>query len=205
MKLQHLFTLVNNEYTLQLRSVKRIKHAQDAHDFLRNIEMNDKESRKYVILDTDAETAEKIIIDHVRDIYMGRRNFHFLLTSLVMDNYWNNRVLEFGAVNITGFKILQPSSVEFRNFYYFLHPQSARDLAETTSNTSTKMNWPEDADEQVSVSTVGNLWAICFNFISLPSLLSLHLSLCARHQANAALVSIASSPALCSLTDMNTD
>lgn len=83
MKLQHLFSLVNNEYTLELRAVKRIANAADAYEFLRSLELADKESRKYVILDCDAETGRTIIINHVRDIYMGRRNFHFLLTSLV--------------------------------------------------------------------------------------------------------------------------
>ena len=218
MKLQHLFTLVNDEYTLQLRSVKRIKHAQDAHDFLRSIEMNDKESRKYVILDTDAETAKKIIIDHVRDIYMGRRNFHFLLTSLVMDNYWNSQILEFGAVNITGFRILQPNSVEFRHFYNSLHPQSAVDLTDSTTNNNSnnnsinKMDWPGDAEKQVSVSRIRKCsyscfsrssLSICFNFTSLVSLL---FSLLPSHrQANAALVSIFITLSRCTFTHINPD
>lgn len=81
--MQHIFSLVNNEYTLELRAVKRINAASDAHDFLRSLELADKESRKYVILDCDANTARTIIINHVRDIYMGRRNFHFMMTSLV--------------------------------------------------------------------------------------------------------------------------
>lgn len=33
-----------------------------------------------------------------------------------MDEYWNSQVLEFGAVNITGFRILQPASIDFRSF-----------------------------------------------------------------------------------------
>lgn len=33
-----------------------------------------------------------------------------------MDEYWNTEVLEFGAVNVTGFRILQPNSAEFRGF-----------------------------------------------------------------------------------------
>ena len=146
MKLQHLFALVNNEYTLQLRLVKRIKDAHDAHEFLRSIELNDKESRKYVILDTDAETAKTIIINHVRDIYMGRRNFHFLLTSLVMDNYWNQQVLEFGAINITGFRILNPLGSEFRTFYNSLQIQNG--IIGEASN----INWPEEGKRQITVS-----------------------------------------------------
>lgn len=83
MKLQHIFSIVNDNYTLEIRAVKRISSAKEAHDFLQSLEFENKESRKYVILDCDAETAKNIIVDHVRDIFMGKRNFHFLLTSLV--------------------------------------------------------------------------------------------------------------------------
>ncbi|XP_053207779.1 glutamate receptor 1-like [Panonychus citri] len=79
--------------------------------------MADPESRKYVVLDCDAMTAKDIIVTHVRDIYMGRRNFHFLLTSLVMDDFFNKHVLEFGAVNITGFRILQTYGDEYKRFF----------------------------------------------------------------------------------------
>ncbi|CAG2110606.1 unnamed protein product [Medioppia subpectinata] len=116
MKLQHIFSIVNDNYTLEIRAVKRINDAKDAHIFLQSLELSDSQSRKYVILDCDSETAKTIIVDHVRDIYMGKRNFHFLLTSLIMDEYWNNQVLEFGAINITGFRILQTNTYEFRQF-----------------------------------------------------------------------------------------
>ncbi|XP_054167278.1 glutamate receptor 1-like [Oppia nitens] len=116
MKLQHIFSIVNDNYTLEIRAVKRIVNATDAHQFLHALELSDSQSKKYVILDCDSETAKQIIIDHVRDIYMGRRNFHFLLTSLIMDDYWNNQVQEFGAINITGFRVLQTTSHEFRQF-----------------------------------------------------------------------------------------
>lgn len=82
MKLEYIFSLVNN-YTIELKAAKRINNSNDASEFLRAIEFGDKESRKYVILDCDAEIAKTIIVNHVRDIYMGRRNFHFLLTNLV--------------------------------------------------------------------------------------------------------------------------
>lgn len=63
--------------------MKRINSPSEGHEFLRSLELSDKESRKYVILDCNSDTAKAIIINHVRDIYMGRRNYHFLLTSLV--------------------------------------------------------------------------------------------------------------------------
>ncbi|XP_074604741.1 glutamate receptor 1-like isoform X2 [Brevipalpus obovatus] len=82
-KLQYIFSLINDNYTLDLRAVRRIKNSSDAHAFLKAMEMSDPESRKYIVLDCDVETAKDIIVTHVRDIYMGRRNFHFLLTRLV--------------------------------------------------------------------------------------------------------------------------
>ncbi|GBN11496.1 Glutamate receptor 1 [Araneus ventricosus] len=33
-----------------------------------------------------------------------------------MDEYLNSQVLEFGAINVTGFRILQPTSVDFQTF-----------------------------------------------------------------------------------------
>ena len=78
-----IFSLINKDYELELRAVKRIESPEDAHSFLSSLELANPESKKYVVLDCDAETVRKIIVGHVRDIYMGRRNFHFLITSLV--------------------------------------------------------------------------------------------------------------------------
>ncbi|XP_071043446.1 glutamate receptor 1 [Parasteatoda tepidariorum] len=116
LKLQHIFRLTTDNYKLEVKVVKRISNASDANAFLHSLETRERESLKYVVLDCNADTARKIIVNHVRDIYMGRRNYHFLLTSLVMDEYLNSQVLEFGAINVTGFRILQPRSPDFRHF-----------------------------------------------------------------------------------------
>ena len=88
LKLQHIFALINDdEYLFEIKAVKRLTHANDAHNFIRSIEFSDNQSKKYVILDCSANTAKSIIVHHVRDIYMGRRNFHFFLTSLVSASY----------------------------------------------------------------------------------------------------------------------
>lgn len=63
--------------------MKRITNASDANEFLLEIENADPESRKFVVLDCSAENGKAIIVNHVHNIYMGRRNYHFLLTSLV--------------------------------------------------------------------------------------------------------------------------
>ncbi|GFY60999.1 glutamate receptor 1 [Trichonephila inaurata madagascariensis] len=82
LKLQHIFELTTDDYNLDVRIVKRIANATDANSFLREVESADPESRKYVVLDCNAENGKTIIVRHVHDIYMGRRNYHFLLTSL---------------------------------------------------------------------------------------------------------------------------
>ncbi|KAG0412877.1 hypothetical protein HPB47_009972 [Ixodes persulcatus] len=83
LKLQHLFQLTTDRYHLEVRVVRRVRNASDVNGYLRRMEDRDRESRKYVVLDCTAETTREIIINHVRDPFMGRRNYHFLLTSLV--------------------------------------------------------------------------------------------------------------------------
>lgn len=85
---------------VEIKVVKRIENSDDANNFLRDLEKPDsnctagimsliceshRETRKYVVLDCSADMARDIIINHVRDVNMGRRNFHFLLTSLVSE------------------------------------------------------------------------------------------------------------------------
>lgn len=50
MKLQHIFSLVNDNYTLIIKAVKRIATSNDANLFLRSLEFADAQSKKYVIL-----------------------------------------------------------------------------------------------------------------------------------------------------------
>ncbi|OQR74797.1 glutamate receptor 1-like [Tropilaelaps mercedesae] len=116
---------------VEIKVVKRIENSKEANSFLRDLEKPDsnctqgvtsliceshRETRKYVVLDCSADMAREIIISHVRDVNMGRRNFHFLLTSLVMDEYLNNRILELGVLNVTGFRVVQPHRDEVRDF-----------------------------------------------------------------------------------------
>jgi hypothetical protein len=34
----------------------------------------------------------------------GRRNYHYLMSGLVLDETWDGNVAEFGAINVTGFR-----------------------------------------------------------------------------------------------------
>ncbi|KAG0412880.1 hypothetical protein HPB47_009975, partial [Ixodes persulcatus] len=116
LKLQQIFHMTSNK-KLDVRVVRRFMNVSDANAFLHGMELDDRESRKYVVLDSSAEVAKEIIINHVRDLYTGRRNFHFLLTSLVMDEYFNNQILELGVINVTGFRMLQSNRDEFKIFH----------------------------------------------------------------------------------------
>ncbi len=59
----------------------------------------------------------------------------------VMDEYWNTQVLEFGAINITGFRILQQNSIEYRQF---LKDWRALDI----------YRWPGAGNSYISVSRI---------------------------------------------------
>ncbi|GAB6033164.1 hypothetical protein CHUAL_012772 [Chamberlinius hualienensis] len=116
LRLQQLFHMMSPNGTLEVKVVKRVRNATEANEILHIIEQADLYSKKFVILDCSTETAKEIIINHVRDVRMGRRNFHFLLTGLVMDEPWESQILEYGAVNITGFRIVDRNSKAARQF-----------------------------------------------------------------------------------------
>ncbi|XP_067118229.1 glutamate receptor 1-like isoform X2 [Centruroides vittatus] len=118
LKLQHIFHLTTETYKLKVRGVRRIVNETDANMFLYSMQSQDQtqDKEKYIILDCNATVAQKIIVNHVKNIYMGRRNYHFLLTSLIVDENWNSEVLQHGAINVTGFQILQPNRPEMRHF-----------------------------------------------------------------------------------------
>ncbi|KAH8040798.1 hypothetical protein HPB51_012968 [Rhipicephalus microplus] len=69
-KLQRLLSHTYRE-AVTVRFVKRVRNSSDANDFLRMLETTDRESRKHVLLDCHFDMARRIIVDHVRDIYMG--------------------------------------------------------------------------------------------------------------------------------------
>ncbi|XP_011495765.1 PREDICTED: glutamate receptor 1 isoform X3 [Ceratosolen solmsi marchali] len=102
--------------TFQVETVKRIQNVSDALDFLRSLEELSRWSNKYVVLDCPTEMAKDIVINHVRDVTLGRRNYHYLLSGLIMDDRWDNEVIEYGAINITGFRIVDGSRRYVKEF-----------------------------------------------------------------------------------------
>uniref|UniRef100_A0A182T4R7 ANF_receptor domain-containing protein n=1 Tax=Anopheles maculatus TaxID=74869 RepID=A0A182T4R7_9DIPT len=68
--------------TFHVETVKRIANVSDAIEFLRTIEELNRWSRKHIVLDCSTELAKDIVVSHVRDITLGKRTYHYLLSGL---------------------------------------------------------------------------------------------------------------------------
>ncbi|XP_063698302.1 glutamate receptor 1-like [Culicoides brevitarsis] len=104
-----------NEF-FHIDAVKRITTATEAINYLHQVEAADRWGQKYVVLDCLADTAKNIIIEHVRNVQLGKRTYHYLLSGLIMDTDWETNVIEFSAVNITGFRIIDESRSFTKHF-----------------------------------------------------------------------------------------
>lgn len=84
LRLQQIYQSLNpgNE-TFRVEIVKRINNASEAIEFLQKIEQLNRWSRKYVVLDCPTEMAKEIVKSHVRDVSLGKRTYHYLLSGLV--------------------------------------------------------------------------------------------------------------------------
>ncbi|RVE51009.1 hypothetical protein evm_004300 [Chilo suppressalis] len=117
LRLQQLYqSLQPGNATFRISNVKRVTNASDVVEFLGAIERLDRWSNKYVVLDSSTQLAKEALISHVRDVQLGRRNYHYFLSGLVMDDRWEKEVTEFGAINITGFRVLDFSRKVVRDF-----------------------------------------------------------------------------------------
>ncbi|XP_049886196.1 glutamate receptor 1-like isoform X2 [Pectinophora gossypiella] len=117
LRLQQLYqSLQPGNATFRISNVKRVTNATDVVEFLGAIERLDRWTNKYVVLDSSTQLAKDALILHVRNIQLGRRNYHYFLSGLVMDDRWEKEVTEFGAINITGFRVLDFSRKVVRDF-----------------------------------------------------------------------------------------
>ncbi|CAG5038997.1 unnamed protein product [Parnassius apollo] len=117
LRLQQLYqTMQPGRTTFRISLVKRINNASDAMEFLLALEQYDRWSSKRIVLDCNAKNAKSILVEHVRKVQLGRRTYHYMLSGLVMDDHWENEVTEYGAVNITGFRIVDHSRKVVRDF-----------------------------------------------------------------------------------------
>jgi ionotropic glutamate receptor len=99
-----------------VETAQKIGSAREAIDFLLELERVNRNSLKRVMLDCPAAMAKEILINHVNNVHLGRRNFHYLMSSLILDDDWDSQVAEFGAVNVTGFRLIDPDTNIARQF-----------------------------------------------------------------------------------------
>lgn len=69
--------------SFQVEMVKRIAGVSSAIEFLKTLELLNRWTPKYIVLDCSTDTAKSIIVSHVRDVSLGRRTYHYLLSGLV--------------------------------------------------------------------------------------------------------------------------
>lgn len=87
LRLQQIYQgLKPGNQSFQVETVKRISNVSMAIDFLRTLEELNRWSKKYVVLDCPTNIAKEIVVSHVRDVTLGRRTYHYLLSGLVSVN-----------------------------------------------------------------------------------------------------------------------
>ncbi|XP_033174729.1 glutamate receptor 1 isoform X1 [Bombus affinis] len=117
LRLQQIYQgLKPGNESFQVETVKRIQNMSEAIDFLRSLEELNRWSNKYVILDCPTDMAKDIVVSHVRDVALGKRTYHYLLSGLIMDDRWESEVIEYGAINITGFRIVDATRPYVKDF-----------------------------------------------------------------------------------------
>ncbi|XP_023210798.1 glutamate receptor 1-like isoform X2 [Centruroides sculpturatus] len=115
-KLQRIFELGGSDRKLDIMGLRRITSADEAHLFLRKLDRNFPDKLKNIVMDVDSRLAREIIITHVRTLPWERNVYHFLLIEPVPEGFWNSQLTEFGRVNITGFRLLDPDRGLVRQF-----------------------------------------------------------------------------------------
>ncbi|XP_014487057.1 PREDICTED: glutamate receptor 1 isoform X2 [Dinoponera quadriceps] len=117
LRLQQIYQgLKPGNESFQVETVKRIQNMSEAIDFLRSLEELNRWSNKYVVLDCPTDMAKDIVVSHVRDVALGKRTYHYLLSGLIMDDRWESEVIEYGAINITGFRIVDATRPHVKDF-----------------------------------------------------------------------------------------
>ena len=88
LRLQELYQRIKpGSNNILIEMVRRVENSREAIQFLQTLESIDRYGRKFVVLDCSASLASEIIIQHVKDVHLGRRNYHYLLSGLVRDSF----------------------------------------------------------------------------------------------------------------------
>lgn len=84
LRLQQIYQgLIPGNESFQVSTVRRIGNVTEALQFLRGLEEQARWDHKYVVLDCSADMAKEIVVSHVRDVTLGKRTYHYLLSGLV--------------------------------------------------------------------------------------------------------------------------
>lgn len=84
LRLQQLYQAMEPGYTtFQISVVRRISNASDTIEFLLALEQHDRWGNKHIVLDCNAKNSKNILVEHVRNVHLGRRTYHYLLSGLV--------------------------------------------------------------------------------------------------------------------------
>ncbi|XP_054721923.1 glutamate receptor 1-like [Uloborus diversus] len=102
-KLQQIYRFGYRVWKCEVVGFSKIETSEDAINYLRKLDTSGKYENFRVILDMDVNLARDIIIRHVHDIHVRKKNFHFMLSQPTLETFWASAQSEFGAVNITGF------------------------------------------------------------------------------------------------------
>lgn len=115
----HLLTWENGEYSILIDLVRRFETITEANEILHQLELNSTHTTKHVILECNQlHWARSIIVNHVRDIFISARNYHFLLpnhllSSMSLVEFFSEEYKELNVLNITMFQL---SSKYFGSF-----------------------------------------------------------------------------------------
>ncbi|KPM07528.1 glutamate receptor 1-like protein 1 [Sarcoptes scabiei] len=101
----HLFT-ENSMNSIAIRWIRRFETIEEVNLLLHNLELDSGPlDHKYIVLECrHLKQARSIIINHVRDIFISARNYHFIVTNhlISLDEFFDERKFkELQVVNIT--------------------------------------------------------------------------------------------------------
>lgn len=143
-----------------VQTARKITEAADAIEFITQLEMVDRESVNHIVLDCPDFMAKEIMVKHVQSVMLGRRNYHYLMAGLVLDEQWDSQVAEYGAINMTGLRIVQYNSQlardVFPRFAQFNHAEQGQVKQSRTAKAALQ--------EKISISAGG---ALAFDTVNL--------------------------------------
>ena len=93
-------------------------------------------------------------------VVAGRRNYHYLMSGLVLDDKWDSTVAEFGAINMTGLRIVQYGTNLARDFF--------RGFASRTKEKQQGGPWSRAVkDDSANTATISANAALAFDTVNL--------------------------------------